>query len=746
MFLKTNPFMKLTRTTWTFVIFFIVTFGIGTAQNKDKKISKTEEKTQSNKKHKSVLFKIAEAAYKDAQYELASEKYTSFISKNKGKDSSIFLKLADCYWQMRNYSKAIDTYKLVASDQCDDLVKIRIAELYARKNNYKLAGEWLENVNGYDLKMETYKNKKTLASLKKDSSNWNIGFSNINSDFREFSPYLKNNTLFFSTNKPIAQKEAYSWDGNNFSYLQEISSLTAQKSTVDKTTYKTAENINSNKIKYIYECGANTPNYKKYRRMVQDKVLKAGNINSRAKTISVNYIEKHNIATLSFDENDNVYFSSNYEETNKKGVNHICIREGKYTSANGITDTKIPPFGDSNSYSVMHPTINKDGTLLIFSSDKENGYGGFDLYYAQRETTEESWGEMHLFGKNINTNGNEVFPTITNDGYLFFSSDAMAGLGGLDIYYLSIQNAINDIGSVENISYPINSSGDDFGWTQDKTGKNGFFTSDRYSNNDNIYSFNYSGDEFKNESRLVYGFVLDKLTLKPVKNATVFLYSVGDEEVVIAKTDDKGKYQFLIDKNGEIILKAAAKSYTSECILVQINNEDLVDDKNPPRNILLSRTNVGDVIWKSNDINYDFDKSDIRSDAELILKKLSVFLKKNDNVTVELNSHTDSRGSDEYNLQLSQKRAESVVNYLIKQGIDKSIIIAKGYGESELINNCGEGVICTEVEHQANRRTEVKVSGYQVNKDELKKAFYKFKDKEKVNINLLPKDFFNYCE
>ena len=749
MFFKTIPFMKITKTNLTFVLFYVFTFSIATANVEDIEFGKVQEKSQSNKKPNStVSFKIAEAAYKDAQFELAAEKYTYCVSEDKANDTNTLLKLADCYWQMRNYTKALETYKLVAREKCDDLVKFRMAELYARNNNYKLAGEWLQNVNGYNVKMDAYKNKKTITGMKKDSANWKIGFSSINSNFREFSPFLRNNTLFFCTNKPLAENKAYGWDGNNFSYLLEISSLIAQNSIVDKTAFKTADNLETSDIKYpmdIYECGANTPSYRNYRNLIHDKVLKTENVNKLGKIITVNDIKNYNIATMSLDKNDNVYFATNYDKTNKSGVNRICIREGKYSNSNGITDTKILPFGDPNSYSVMHPAVNSDGTLLIFSSDKDNGNGGFDLYFAQRASADEPWGEMHLFGKNINTHGNEVFPIITNDEYLFFSSDGMAGLGGLDIYFLSIENAIKDIGWAEHVSYPINSSADDFGWTQDETGRKGYFTSDRYSNNDNIYSFDYTGAKLKTEKKLVYGYVLDNVTAQPLNDATVFMYTKDDKEVNVAKTDINGKYQFPVNKSGKISIKVAAKSYLSDCILVHIDDNDQGGNKNPPRNIVVSSAKVGEVIWKSTGINYDFNKSEIRSDAALVLNELTVFLKKND-VNIEVSSHTDSRGTNDYNLALSQKRAESVVNYLLKQGIDKSRIVAKGYGESQLINNCGDDANCTEAEHEANRRTEVKVTGYQSTKDNLKFDLYKLKDKDKVNINLFPKDFFEYCK
>lgn len=728
---------------------YILIFNIGVGRAENFEIIKTEDnKEEMSKANYSVLLKIADAAFQDAQYETAAAHYSICIANNTEPNQVVLHKLADCYWQMRNYSKALERYQLIPREQCNNLVKFRMAELNARNGNYKVAADWLQDVPGYNLKVDTYKRKKLISDIKKDSLSWKIEFSSINSDFSEFSPLLKNNTLFYCTNKPIAEKKANGWDGNNYAYLMEISSLLANNSAIDSTEYKTASKLNTKTNSNptdIYECGANEPSQKNYRKLLKDKVLSIDDNNKLGKLVIVEDKTKYNIATISMDNNAKVYFASNYDKSNRQGVNHVCLMEGRYSNTKGITDVKKLAFGDPKSYSVMHPTVNSEGTLLIFSSDKANGNGGYDLYYAQRNSIQESWGEVHIFGKNMNTIGNEVFPTITDDGFVFFSSDGMAGLGGLDIYYLSVENALNDTGWAEHIGYPLNSSADDFGWTQDQTGKKGFFSSDRNSNNDNIYSFIYTGNNFKIVRKLVYGFVSDKTTSLPLEDATVFMYSNDDKQVYFTKTDKNGKYQFQVNKSGKITIKVAAKSYLSDCILVDIDNLSSGQGfgKNPPQNIMLSSANVGDIIWRTSDINYDFDKSEIRPDAAVVLNQLSILLKKND-LTIEISSHTDSRGNDAYNLVLSQKRAEAVVDYLVKQGVDKTNIVAKGYGESRLINRCSDDIDCTAAEHQANRRTEVKViENVKVNDND---KLYKLKDKEKININSFPKDFFNYCQ
>ena len=698
----------------------------------------------------------ADLAYQTAKFAVAVGYYETYLQNHSTYQPELLSKIADCYWQMREYDNAFRVYKTlypITNKTQNQQIKHRIAELYARNGQYQQASEWLKEVTGYQLKAKLYNDKKALNKLKKDSLDWRIVFLNINTQYREFSPFITNNSLFFSSNKPLVHKSnAFGWDGENYAHLWEIT-----VSEIDTTECKLANNTNlkrvpsqqkTNHLAGIYECGDTKSTISLNHSLLNGTSIKA-DLKPVGKTVNGLDNILFNAGAISIDKNNHFYFSANYAKADKKGINRICVMEGISTPS-GITNIHRLPFGDPNAYSVMHPAINSDGTLLVLSSDKTSGKGGFDLYYSRWNEMNQTWDTLKAFGNNINTIGNEVFPSITPNGYLYFSSDNLPGLGGLDIFRIPIQDALKGKGEIEHLSYPVNSPADDFGWTQqDSLGLKGFFTSDRLNNDDNIYSFTYNPVKSLIPPRKSFfeGLVLEKQSLKPIPGATVFLYNIKEDTVYIAKADKNGKYHLPILTTSDVIIKAVDKKYISDCLSTNVVYEPYPKDtiQNAPRDLLLDKFKVG-FKWKLSNIHYDFDKWNIRADATPILDSVIMILNENP-ITIELGSHTDSRGSFKYNERLSQHRAESAVAYLIQHGIDTKRITAKGYGEYQLLNRCADGVPCSDAEHQANRRTEVKVTGYttpqkvseNINPD-------KFKDKSVINRSLLPTDFFDGCK
>jgi len=739
--------MKLSIILRVALVICMLTSGIVNAQ------TNTNEKTQIKQ---SALLTKADIAYQDAKFAIAADYYETYIQNPVNSQNIVLSKLADCYWQMREYDKAFRIYKLIypnGTQSASDQDRKRIAELYARNGEYKLASEWLKGIAGYQLKAEVYNEKETLNKMKKDSLNWKLGFLNVNTAYRDFSPFVSNNTLFFSSNKPLlTKKKAFGWDAKNYARLWKVplSNLDtiSCRNLINYTLNKERTNSKIKNLAGIYETGDTKP-MSDVIRLVINKPTMNGVLNP-AGTV-VKGLEKilFNAGPISIDKNNHFYFSANYPTADKKGTNRICLMEGIYTTS-GITTIQKLPFGDANTYSVMHPVINSDGTLLVCSSDKAGGKGGYDLYYSKRRDINQTWDTLKAVGNKVNTVGNEVFPSITPNGYLYFSSDNMPGLGGLDIFRIPVQAAILGKGEIEHLSYPINSSADDFGWTQqDSTGMKGYFTSDRLNCDDNLYSFAYIPNTAKERDKksFIEGFVLEKQSLKPIFGATLFLFNIKEDTVYVAKADKNGKYHFPVLTTSDIIIKAVDTKYINDCLSGNILYEP--QPKNTvhkaPRDLLLDKFKVG-FKWKLSNIHYDFDKWNIRADAMPILDSLIIILNENP-ITVELGSHTDSRGSFKYNERLSQHCAESAVAYLIQHGIDSKRITAKGYGEYQLLNGCSDGVPCTDEEHQANRRTEVKVTGYittqkiyeNINPD-------KFSDGEKINKKDLPKDFFEECK
>ena len=415
---------------------------------------------KSTENQQKAILKRADQAYKKLNYSDASNYYEEYLQAANNENKSVLSKLADSYWRIGKYDAALSSYKQLfstATSGAPRQLQLRIGELYARINDYEHASQWLRAVDGYKAKADVYNSVSELELMKKDSLSWKIELLDLNTLYHEFSPYLSDNLLYFSSNRSDGSQKKSKEEEAGLSYarlwrlpVKDVNTSTS----IGKAFYKTNTKV------------ALVDGFKDIR---------------------------YNTAPVSIDKNKHFYFSTNSSISDKMGVKRLCLMEAFYTTK-GSLKTTVMPFGDPKLYTVMHPAINADGTLLVLTSNKPNGAGGYDLYYAERKSIGKPWGELKPLGHNVNTMGDEVFPSITANDDLYYSSDAAPGLGGLDIFKISLKDAISGTGSPEHLSYPINSSSDDFGWTQGATDATGYFTSDRLGNND-IYSYSYSYKE-----------------------------------------------------------------------------------------------------------------------------------------------------------------------------------------------------------------------------------------------------------
>ena len=232
--------------------------------------------------------------------------------------------------------------------------------------------------------------------------------------------------------------------------------------------------------------------------------------------------------------------------------------------------------------------------------------------------------------------------------------------------------------------------------------------------------------------------------MQPLAGATVFLYNPSSGDVKALKTGTDGRYKAVIEKPAEYIVKAMMHEYIADCSPFALTEVKPGTTSSAPRDLLLDKLTINKAINVPN-IYYDFDKFTIREDAKTELDKLVLIMNENP-VNIELGSHTDCRGSEAYNDKLSQNRAEAAVNYIVSKGIAKSRIIAKGYGERQLTNKCADGIKCSSAEHQANRRTEFKVTCLTPKEAPLDQFDpTKFSDGQELNSKMLPQDFFVKC-
>lgn len=396
---------------------------------------------------------------------------------------------------------------------------------------------------------------------------------------------------------------------------------------------------------------------------------------------------------------------------------------------------------NSRDYSTGHPVLSPDEQRLYFVSDMPGGYGGTDVYYCDR--LEGEWGEPVLLGPEVNTVGDESFPFIASDGTLFFASEGHLGYGGLDLF--RARWADGKFTAAENLGTPVNSSRDDFAMVWNRDMEAGFFSSNRPGGLgfDDIYAFRYHPVEVLPEPLVLAGTVRNKATGDVLPHALVFLYDQASGEVHIRKSDKSGHYEYRPLPGHSLQIKSIKDLFAPDCMRVEVE-ETNSGGRRELADLMLDPYALDKRIILKN-IYYDLDQWDIRPDAALELDKV-VKMMKEQPVHVELGSHTDSRASDAYNRELSQKRAESAVRYIVLQGVEAYRISAKGYGESQLVNACGNGVKCSEADHQANRRSEIKITGFDEKATPYQNRYNSFSDQDKIGITFFEPGFFEGCE
>lgn len=399
-----------------------------------------------------------------------------------------------------------------------------------------------------------------------------------------------------------------------------------------------------------------------------------------------------NYATMYFTRNN---YRSNRAEKNSRNVNVLKIFRADQEDGNWVV--KGPMSFNSDDFSTGHPAVNKAGTTMIFSSDMPWGYGGSDLYMVKWEGGEQ-WSKPVNLGQQINTEGNEMFPFLYADSILYFASDGLMGLGGLDIFESRMVNG--QWTKPENLGYPINTSSDDFSYICDSTGVNGYFSSSRTGNGDKIYGF------VKHPPKLSLQVSLTEMQSKfPVGGAKVYVSSEGKNEVAYTSTPS-GKVKLDLQPDQRYKLRFDHPDYYTmhaEVSTVDRKVSEVLEEDISLRKIQLNKS----FVWQG--VSFKKKEAVFKASATEALVRLAGLLKENPRLEVEVASFTDSRGTDADNQLLTNQRAEQVMSYLVAAGIDATRIKVRGAGETKLLNKCVNGLLCIEEEHEINNRIEVTV-------------------------------------
>lgn len=595
----------------------------------------------------------------------------------KGYESpELFSRLANSYYFNADYKNASKWYKKLFdlnTNPLDSNLYFRYSNSLKAIGNIEEANRMLEifiaKSETKDNRIISYKNYiKNPNILNKYNERYDIEPVSFNSNFSEFGSFIYNNNLYFASSNPLNKKSKnniHNWNKQPFSDIY----------------YSPLDSLNNT----------------------------LGEVKSMEDNINSPLYESNPVFTK---DGKYVYFTRNNFLKGKKKVNsknEITLKIYRATLENNKwVDIKELPF-NNNDFNCAHPSLSQDEKTLYFSSNMPGTNGESDIYSVTilddfKFTKPENLGPL------VNTEGREAFPFISNDNILYFSSDGHYGFGGLDVFGIKIKEG-KAYGTIYNLGKPLNSNFDDFAYYIDDKNR-GFVSSNRENGKgfDDIYKFKEIKKTPLNENYIIYGNVKEVDEKKVIANAEVILYDNNKHIVAKTLTDGLGNYKFEnIIPEKQYFVNFNKENYDIEEDFLYIDYPDTTFKKDAELRRNITKIEVGiDLASLLNlrNIYFDLDKWYITKIAETDLAKIIEVMNQYKSLKIEIRSHTDSRQTDHYNKILSQKRALSSKNWLVKKGINPNRITTKGLGEHFLVNNCKDGIPCSEEQHQQNRRSE----------------------------------------
>ncbi|HNP69215.1 MAG TPA: OmpA family protein [Aequorivita sp.] len=628
-------------------IFAMVVFTAGSAFSQKKDIEKANKE-------------FDKFAYIDAR-----EIYLKVVEDGY-ESAEIFKKLGDTYYFNSDYTNAAKWYdKLVKQfpDQTEAEYYYRAAQSLKSLGNYTESDALMKDYvakGGKGLVIKTYEDDpnylKSTVFKSRDFTLDKVGINSSNSDFGA-SFYGKDRIVYASASRTDGTKVS-EWTNQPFLDL-----FLAERDSTGQ---------------------------------LSNSMPLGGDINT----------PYHESSTAFAKDGITVYFTRNNFLDGKKGKDKnktIRLKLYKATKTGEYNWTNIVelPF-NSKEYSVAHPALSPDGKRLYFSSDMPGTSGMSDLWYVDI-LGNDKYGVPVNLGPEINTEARESFPFISENNNLYFSSDGRSGLGGYDIFVTPLDKD-GKPGKITNLGSPANSAQDDFGFIINENDRIGYVTSNRGGDSGSIDDDIYLVKEIC--SITIQGKVFDKETKDPLPGAQVSLLDENNQLVSQTSAKNDGTYSFVGDCGTQYTVRGVKEGYKPyEKIIETPMLSGNVDVPLPLERIGPCPPNDLGCKLNLQPIYFDFDKSNIRRDAEIELAKILAAMREYPELIIHIESHTDSRGNDSYNMALSERRAQSTLKWLVGKGIDANRLTAKGYGESQLVNQCSNGVSCTSEEHQLNRRS-----------------------------------------
>ncbi len=616
------------------------------------------------------LVNKANEQYQDYSFSPAIDIYKRVMEKGYV-SADLLKKLGNSYYFNADYKEAAETYKKLVEEYPSDVGPeyfFRYSQTLKTLGNYEDSNEVMAKfteMTSNDVRASVFKTEKDyMADIKKNSGRYDIAPFEYNSPYSDFAPSFYKEGLIFSSDRDTGNLARYrhTWNSKDFLDLYKVN----------------ADSISENLVTKIDD-EVNTRLHESTSTITADGTIL--------------YFTRNNFKNGKYIKDENGVI--------RLKIFKAVLTEGVWGSIEEL------PF-NSDDYSVAHPALSPDEKTLYFASDMSGTLGESDLFKVAINE-DGSYGVPENLGNTINTEARETFPFVSKEEVLYFSSDGHPGLGGLDVFAIKIANDRFD-GSVVNVGEPVNSNMDDFTFIFNEEDRKGYFASNRAEGMgaDDIYSFLETTPLKLDCIQEISGTVRDKISNEVLVGATVKVIDENNEEVSSAITDSEGKYQLSLDCDRGNFVRAMMNGY--------VPSEEYLgksDDKPRIIDFYLERDKVtagfGDDLAKLlqlSTIYFDFDKYNIRKDSEVEVEKVIAAMEKYPSLKIKVNSHTDSRGRDSYNLWLSQKRAESTVNYMIAKGIVADRLQGEGFGETKLVNGCENGIRCSAKEHELNRRSE----------------------------------------
>ena len=655
--------------------------------------SQIDKLKEANKKFENFAYVDARQIY----LEVAEAGYES---------ESLFRKLGDSYYFNNDLENAEKWYgKLFEfTDELSIDYLFRYAQSLRGVEKYEESAKYMkkfDSISQKSIKTKEFDDKQDyLQLIELQSGKFKIDTINsINSELSDFAPKFGNGKLIFASNRErsdVAQR-IHEWNNQPFLDIYEVK--------VDEQFSITGEP-----------------------QAMSDK------INSKFHDASA--VTTKNGQTIYFTRNN---FTDKEFKKSESGINFLKIYKSEKDADGNWKKPVELPF-NSDDYSCAHPALNPSEDKLYFASNMPGTKGKSDIFEVEIKA-DGKFGEPTNLGSKINTGGRESFPFVNEDSLLFFSSNGHPGLGGYDIFVTEL----DDLNDPMNVGRPINSPKDDISFIVDAASKIGFFATNRDKNakEDDIYKFIQTEKLITKCKQYLSGRVKDATTEKTLKSATVELYDENLKLLETTKTDVNGEYEFDVDCNKRYIVRIEKEGYKTIEKLIKSTSqyEKEIDENNELQSgeeLGVQKAEKGDDlrdILQLDPIYFELDRSRITEQAEVELQKVITLMQQYNGMKIDIRSHTDSRAGDAYNKILSQKRAESTMKYIINQGIDNNRVSGKGYGETQLVNNCSNGVNCTEEEHALNRRSEFIILNENETPQEIRN-----KIDDRITVNESPKD------